>query len=159
DEDSSVQGTSESNTIPTNRLQIIKIDDSEIEIDYTTFYEMIRYIYTGQITFNSTVNPLSIYKIAIKYELSDLKTCAKVELFETLTFQNVTTRLFNDGTHKYPELRSYLVKFLVDNFTAIRETDEFKRVMGSPAEYPHFAELMAEIFALLGPRAADDVSK
>ncbi|CAG8544012.1 729_t:CDS:2 [Ambispora gerdemannii] len=151
-EDTPVQETSGSSTTPTNRLQTIKIDDTEI--NYTTFYEMIRYIYTDQITFNdSTVNPLSIYEIAVKYELPDLRIHAKTEIFQTLTFENVTARLFNDGTHKYPELRKYLVKYLVDNFTAIRETGEFKRVVGSPADFPHFAELMVEIFALLGPTA------
>ncbi|KAG9297471.1 hypothetical protein G9A89_020873 [Geosiphon pyriformis] len=128
-----------------NNPQFIEITD----YDFATFNEFIRFIYTDQVSFENAT-PLSLYEIAEKYNLADLSNRAKVEICQMVTLENATPLLF-ERAYKYLELKNYLVKFIVENFKDIRETKEFKAILGNSAEYPKFAELMAEIFGMLGP--------
>ncbi|CAG8583298.1 1564_t:CDS:2 [Ambispora leptoticha] len=126
------------------------------DFHYTTFLEMLKFLYTNKVTFNnaadSHTSSLEMFRVADKYLIEDLRQRAKTRIFDELSISNAAETLF--GTDwSYPELKDYILKFLVKHFREVRQTEGFKNITANSAAYPTFHETITEIFELLEPNS------
>ncbi|CAG8536562.1 11647_t:CDS:2 [Ambispora leptoticha] len=131
----------------------VRIPDFEPE----TFAEMLRYLYTNEVKFGSTgskTDPLSMFCIADKYLIMELRQRAKIAALKEVNIENVAEGLFNLAW-KWPELKEYYMKLILENFTAVRKTAGFIKIMANPSLYENFTELILEILESLSPLPAD----
>ncbi|CAG8548441.1 11619_t:CDS:2 [Ambispora gerdemannii] len=131
----------------------VRIPDFEPE----TFAEMLRYLYTNEVKFSITgskTDPLSMFCIADKYLITELRQRAKVAAIKEINIENVAEGLFNIAW-KYPELKDCFMRMILENFPAVRKTAGFIKIMASPSIYENFTELILEILESLSPSAVD----
>ncbi|GBB94047.1 hypothetical protein RclHR1_02280020 [Rhizophagus clarus] len=131
-----------------NSHYVINIPD----ISYVTFREMLRYLYTDEISFNNfNCTPLEIFKIADKYLISNLREFARIEINKTLTLNNAMYVLFNEAW-KWPDLKDDVINFIILNFDQVRETVEYKELVSEYKSHPAGIEIMYEIVGKLIPK-------
>ena|SRR5581483_6333441 len=131
-----------------NSHYVINIPD----ISYSTFKEMLRYLYTDEISFNNiNCTPLEIFKIADKYLITSLREIARVEIYKNLTLNNAMYILFSEAW-KWSDLKEDVVGFIVLNFEKVRETVEYKGLASEYKSHPAGIEIMYEIVGKLIPR-------
>ncbi|POG71325.1 BTB/POZ protein [Rhizophagus irregularis DAOM 181602=DAOM 197198] len=131
-----------------NSHYVINIPD----ISYATFREMLRYLYTDEISYNNfNCTPLEIFKIADKYLISNLREFARIEINKTLTLNNVMYVLFSEAW-KWPDLKDDVIEFIILNFDKVRETAEYKDLVSEYKSHPAGIEIMYEIVGKLIPR-------
>ncbi|CAB4441908.1 unnamed protein product [Rhizophagus irregularis] len=137
----------ESESLP-NISYHIKITD----FDATTFYEMLRFLYTNQLRFNHLakhkISPLQVFCIADKYLLTELRQKAKCEVLRDLNINNVAEGLFTIA-YKWPELKDPFLKFFIENVSSVRQTSGFDAILTNPTDYPGFKELFKEILTAI----------
>lgn len=126
----------------------IKITDFEA----TTFYEMLRFLYTNQIRFNHLakhkISPLQVFCIADKYLLFELRQKAKCEVLRELDINNVAIGLFTIA-YKWAELKEPFLKFFIENISSVRQTPGFDAILTNPTDYPGFKDLFKEILTAI----------
>ncbi|KAG9298814.1 hypothetical protein G9A89_015835 [Geosiphon pyriformis] len=121
-----------------------------------TFLEMLRFLYTNRVSFcdskedYSHTTALDMFCIADKYLIDDLRQHAKMEIFKDSNVNDAAEFLFGTAW-KYPELKEQAMKFVVSNFTNVRQTASFKNILANPSEYPAYNDLMNEILEELFP--------
>src|SRR5687767_13711422 len=100
------QGSWSETNIPSRKIKknshyVVNVPD----IPYATFKEMLRYLYTDEISFNDfNCSPLEIFKIADKYLISNLREIARIEVYKMLTLNNAMYILFSEAW-KWPDLK------------------------------------------------------
>ncbi|KAG9285681.1 hypothetical protein G9A89_002248 [Geosiphon pyriformis] len=119
----------------------------------STFKEMLRFFYTNKVEFSkrgttTPTSPLSMYEIAVHYQVEDLKRRAKLALFQRINIATAATYLFGPAA-AYPELKEYLMGFVLKNFEKVRESENFKGIISNPAEHPVYVEIVTELFSHL----------
>ncbi|CAJ0745897.1 16518_t:CDS:2 [Entrophospora sp. SA101] len=130
------------------------------DFHYLTFLEMLRFLYTNNVTFvdkkdekNSHGSALELYRISDKYLIDDLRELAKAEIFKDLNVNDAAEFLFGTAW-QYPELKEQAMKFFVNHFPNIRQTIGFKNILADPSSYPAFIdtfnEALAELFPVTG---------
>ncbi|KAG9304800.1 hypothetical protein G9A89_016830 [Geosiphon pyriformis] len=116
--------------------------------------QMLEFLYTNKISLGNLPTPLktwvSIFSIADKYLIKDLRQISYLKIMDELTVEDVAEILFSSGW-KWDDLKTYLMKFLVKNFTKVRETQGFELIMRNPSAYLNFAEVLSEIHMSLIP--------
>ncbi|CAG8567579.1 1836_t:CDS:2 [Ambispora gerdemannii] len=140
-------------------LLLEKVNHHRFKIEVTdfhhvTFLEMLKFLYTNKVTFNnandSHTSSLEMFRVADKYLIEDLRQRAKTRIFDELSISNAAETLFGtDWT--YPELKDYILKFLVKHFREVKQTEGFKNITSNSAMYPTFPETITEILELLEP--------
>ncbi|CAG8453336.1 12388_t:CDS:2 [Funneliformis caledonium] len=134
--------------IDNNSHYVIKVPD----IPFATFKEMLRYLYTDEISFNNlNCSPLEIFKIADKYLISNLREIARIEIYKMLTLNNAMNILFSEAW-KWSDLKEDVIDFIVLNFESVRETVEFKTLASEYKGHPAGIEIMHEIVGKLIPK-------
>ncbi|CAG8564291.1 14199_t:CDS:2 [Ambispora leptoticha] len=123
-----------------------------MEFHHETFLEMLRFLYTDQVTFDDDKEchrtAFDMFSIADKYFIGDLRQRAKMEIFENLHLDNVAEVLFGEAC-KWGDLKEDVLKYFVENFAQVKETDGFKNILLNPREYPRFSEVWLEIMQLV----------
>ncbi|KAG9304809.1 hypothetical protein G9A89_016839 [Geosiphon pyriformis] len=121
---------------------------------HQTFLEMLRFLYTDQVTFSkrkdSHQTAFDLFAIADKYIVTELRERAKVKIFHELNPNNAAEILFSSAW-KWPDIKEFVMKYVVDNFPRIRKTGGFKKVEGNPRSYPMSSEILVELLSFLVP--------
>ncbi|KAG9300401.1 hypothetical protein G9A89_010025 [Geosiphon pyriformis] len=120
------------------------------DFDPATFLEMLRFLYTDQVSFDeksdSHKTALDLFAIADKYLIYDLRQRAKVKVFKDLNDDNAAG-LFFGATWKWPDLKDHVMKYVVENFKAVRKTSGFKKaILDRSSKYLRFmTDVVSEI--------------
>ncbi|CAG8790461.1 4380_t:CDS:2 [Dentiscutata erythropus] len=133
-----------------------KVNVTDVHED--TFLEMLRYLYTNNLEFDSTSlhkRPLDIFIIADKYLIPDLRQLAKSQIYKDLTVDNAAEILFGQ-VYEWDDLKKDVMKYVVSEFSKIRKTDGYKKVILNNVEFPAAVELMSELIKLLVPEDDND---
>lgn len=103
------------------------------DVAFRTWKALIFYVYTGRISFGPLrsqpptgvssrsgsaghtlmCSPKSMYRLADKYDMKDLKALARTDIQSKITAQNVVPELFSTFASRYPDIRDHLVDFYV----------------------------------------------
>ncbi|CAG8539111.1 5900_t:CDS:2 [Ambispora leptoticha] len=114
--------------------------------------KMLRFLYTNKVEFskraNAPTSPLSMYQIADNYQIDDLKRRARLALFQRLNIQTAATYLFGAAS-QFPELKEFILEFVLSNFEKVRESEAFKTIISDPASNPLYVEIVTELFGKL----------
>ncbi|CAG8481532.1 10657_t:CDS:2 [Acaulospora morrowiae] len=119
----------------------------EIEITdfaYTTVLQMLKFIYTGQLTIGCWDNIWDIYSIADKYLITDLKDVIKRGILEEIKVENAAEILYGKAW-RWPDLKESIMEYTIRNFPSIRKTEGYNRIVKNQSEYPMFLELNSDI--------------
>ncbi|CAG8573889.1 7231_t:CDS:2 [Ambispora gerdemannii] len=80
----------------------------------------------------------------------ELRSICYLKIMDELTVDDAAEILFSSGW-KWDDLKADLMKFVVKNFTKVRETPGFYQIMQNSTLYPNFAEILGEIHSSLIP--------
>ncbi|CAG8500614.1 3893_t:CDS:2 [Ambispora leptoticha] len=129
-----------------------RVFDYEImDTDPTLFLQMLKYLYTGDVIYESSdflKNALDLYGIADKYLLDELREQTAEHIVSSMTVENAAEILFGSA-YKWPELKKVIKKFVVKNFTKISDTSCYEIIIKNRNNYPSFHEINSEILLSL----------
>ncbi|XP_075210633.1 trafficking protein particle complex subunit 12-like [Lycorma delicatula] len=106
---------------PWEKKTEIEIED----IDSATFLAMMRYIYTDEISFKTTLNAALVYKVAHKYDLPNLRTACKTYISSNLTPADVCSILQTLDLYEETELKSTCLKLIKTKTSAVLDSKDF----------------------------------
>lgn len=114
------------------------------DVDPDVFRELLRYIYTDQLTANLNGMAFKLYAAADKYDISTLKSLCRDHLMDKLNWKNAVETLILADTHNDLEMKNQTLRFLCGNRAAkVTKTDSWAKLI---INYPH---LVTEIFQAL----------
>lgn len=114
------------------------------DVDPDVFRELLRYIYTDQLTANLNGMAFKLYAAADKYDISTLKSLCRDQLMDKLNWKNAVETLILADTHSDLEMKNQTLRFLCGNRAAkVTKTDSWAKLI---INYPH---LVTEIFQAL----------
>ncbi|CAG8568009.1 11124_t:CDS:2 [Gigaspora margarita] len=128
------------------------------DIHQETFMELLRFLYTNYVEFDSNSlhrRPIDIFIVADKYLVIELRQIAKSKIFNELTVDNAAEFLFG-VVWQWSDLKSDVMKYVASEFQKVRKTDGFKRIFRNSTDYPAGMEIMSELLKLLVPGEDDD---
>ncbi|XP_075209900.1 BTB/POZ domain-containing protein 6-like isoform X2 [Lycorma delicatula] len=99
----------------------VEIDD----IDPAIFQAMMRYIYTGNFSFETTINAALVYKVADKYYLPNLRTACKIYMSLNLTPDDVCTILQVLDSYDETELKKSCINLIKTKTSAVLDSKGF----------------------------------
>ncbi|EIN07919.1 hypothetical protein PUNSTDRAFT_144407 [Punctularia strigosozonata HHB-11173 SS5] len=94
--------------------------------------------------------PKSVYELADKMGIPELKEAAALCIQNSLTPENVVAELFSDFTGRHPEFQELQIKHVIDHWDEIATTSAMQEVLESPN--PRTAQIMLRLFAGLGKK-------
>ena len=104
-----------------------------------------------------TCSPKSMYRLADLYEHHDLRQLAYESIQSQLGSNNALSEYFSDLSSDYAEIKGLTMKAVLDNWEAVRESDEMKRIQVELEEgklEKRKVALLFELFAKLKPASA-----
>ncbi|CAG8702219.1 12379_t:CDS:2, partial [Dentiscutata heterogama] len=124
------------------------------DFDYQTTLQMLIYLYTDQVDINNCPNVWNLYTIANKYLISGLEMEAKLKILEGMNIDNAVEGLFSNAW-KWPDLKKRFLRYVVDNFLQIRNSQVYKDIVADRSKYPMFLELNSEILLTFVPESVE----
>lgn len=109
------------------------------DMDSNVCEEMIRYIYTGEVT-NISDLVEELVDVADKYDLNDLKNMCENELISDIDIDNVDSLISLADRYRLDNLKKEIIQFFVTNTNNFVKSNEFKKLF---AKYP---DLLSEVF-------------
>lgn len=117
------------------------------DVDPDVFRELLRYIYTDQLTANLNGMAFKLYAAADKYDISTLKSLCRDHLMEKLNWKNAVETLILADMHSDLEMKNQTLRFLCGNRASkVTETDSWAKLT---IIYPH---LVTELFQALNDK-------
>lgn len=118
---------------------VISVDD----VDYTTMYNIVYYLYTGRVNLHlymndedapngypDTANPFLLYRAANMYMLEGLEDRCVQYLQSTCTPENIIERLFDDAECAHHDrIRKLYLEYLNNNFEGIKKTKGWEQML------------------------------
>ncbi|RUP43544.1 hypothetical protein BC936DRAFT_137027 [Jimgerdemannia flammicorona] len=128
-------------SVPTGKAVIVVTDGN-----HEAFLLMLRYLYTGSLDFRGCpeVKAVDLFKVADKYNVGSLRDTMEDCIIDNLTVESVVPILF-DFAYKYTSLRKTCLKFIGDNFEAVRKTGALNELESNPRGWEVYSGLMREI--------------
>jgi hypothetical protein len=82
----------------------------------------------------------SMYKLADKMNIQELKQRAKEHIQKSLTEQNIVWELFSGFTAKYPEIMKMQTEFALQHWGKVKKMDAMKNIFARGSAHPGLAE-------------------
>lgn len=86
---------------------------------------MFRYIYTGNSTFETTINAALVYKVAHKFDLPNLRAACKIYMSLNLTPDDVCTILQILDSYEETELKNSCINLIKTKTSAVLDSKGF----------------------------------
>ncbi|KAL1704586.1 hypothetical protein EV121DRAFT_205447 [Schizophyllum commune] len=130
---------------------------------HRTWKAFVFYLYTGKVAFRklssaedagsvaSSASPLecspkSMYAIAEKAKMDDLRALCIQAIMADITVKNVAQEVFSKFSSKYPEVLEAETDFLVTHLKDSKCAEEVQRVMQNAAAKPHYSTAVAMVW-------------
>ena len=109
---------------------------------------MLEYLYTNQVNWVDKDGSITVglFCLADRYLLPDLRERAKIRIFDELNISNASEIMFG-LVPRYEDLKEYVLKFMVENFEQVSNSQEFKDILSSLVNYPNYNVILSEILA------------
>ncbi|KDN52718.1 hypothetical protein K437DRAFT_162455 [Tilletiaria anomala UBC 951] len=91
----------------------------------------------------------SIYKLADKMNLPELKKRAKAHIAGSLTVNNIVWEVFSSFTVRYPEIRKMEIDFLLEHFAEVKKTAAMKELFMRSVAHPGLAQVWPDLLSKL----------
>ncbi|KAF0429388.1 POZ domain-containing protein [Gigaspora margarita] len=150
--DIEIDGTKSSSKMTINRQYQYSVDIPDF--DYQTAVQMLLFLYTDQVDINNCPNIWNLYTIANKYLITDLEMEAKLKILEGMSINTAAESLFGNAW-KWPDLKKRFLRYVVDNFSQIRNSHGYKTIVANRSKYPMFLELNSEILLSFIPETVE----
>ncbi|OCH92494.1 hypothetical protein OBBRIDRAFT_791246 [Obba rivulosa] len=137
------------------------------DMAYKTWQALVFYIYFGEVAFAplksqagkageqqqawlpSLCSPKSMYRLADKYDLGDLKTRALEDIRSKLSTENIWTELLSRFTSRYPEVQEVQIDFIMKNSTYTLSDIQHWVDLIANGDYPHSNVVLAPLIKRL----------
>jgi len=111
------------------------IDDLEV----STVRSMLIYIYTGRLPTckdesNENLNPIDLFRSAVKFQLNELRDAAKANMLETLKIENAIEMLEVSDQANDSALKEHVYSFIRSNASAVSKTNNWFNIS---KRHPH----------------------
>ncbi|KAJ1033906.1 hypothetical protein NDA16_000114 [Ustilago loliicola] len=83
----------------------------------------------------------SMYRLADKLQIPELKTRAQEELANNLTVDNIVWEVFSGFNAQFPAIRKMETDFLLKHWGEVKRTDVMKSIFSRPAAHPGLADV------------------
>ncbi|KAI4526158.1 hypothetical protein K525DRAFT_189736 [Schizophyllum commune Loenen D] len=130
---------------------------------HRTWKAFVFYLYTGKIAFKKLTSaedagsvtspasplecsPKSMYAIAEKAKMDDLRALCIQAIMADITVKNVAQEVFGKFSSKYPEVLEAETDFLVKHLKDSKCAEEVQRVMQNAAAKPHYGTAVAMVW-------------
>ncbi|GES96717.1 BTB/POZ protein [Rhizophagus clarus] len=124
------------------------------DFNYSSVFQMLNFLYTDQFQLNNNDNIWGLYGIANKYLITELEERVKGKILRGITQSTCAENLFRHAW-KFSILKDEFMKYVVQNFNTIRNTNEFKMIIKNKNDYPMFHQLNSEILLAYVPEEPD----
>ncbi|KAJ3020664.1 UNVERIFIED_CONTAM: Rho- BTB domain-containing protein 2 [Siphonaria sp. JEL0065] len=105
-----------------------------VDFPHKTFQGMLNYLYLEELDPKSTLTDLGLLHIcADKYQILDLMSLTESLISSQMSPANVSGFLFGFA-HQYDSLNTLACQYFVDEFDAVKKTEEFIQVVRKPWE-------------------------
>ncbi|KAF7293910.1 hypothetical protein HMN09_01187300 [Mycena chlorophos] len=123
---------------------------------FKTWKALIYYLYTNKITFSSTsgkavatisdaCSPKSMYRLADKLGLENLKAHSLEAIETRLSTKTVVRETFSAFTSYYAEIQDAHIVFLLERYADIEDDLDSMLVRVAAGEFPHCADVLRKI--------------
>nr|ACD37569.1 speckle-type POZ protein [Philodina roseola] len=126
-------------TFSSQNLKSSSIDFYIDDLDVSTVGAMLLYIYTGRLPTcktetNEFVNPIDLFRAAVKFQLNELRDAAKMKMLETLKIENAIEMLEVSDQTNDVTLKQHVFSFIRSNASAVSKTNNWFNVS---KRHPH----------------------
>lgn len=99
----------------------------------------------------------SMYRLADKLQIPELKKRAQEELANNLTVDNIVWEAFSGFNSQFPAIRKMETDFLLKHWSEVKGTEVMKNIFSRPSAHPGLADIWPHLLSQLefrGPAAA-----
>ncbi|TKY89920.1 hypothetical protein EX895_001217 [Sporisorium graminicola] len=99
----------------------------------------------------------SMYRLADKLQIPELKQRAQQELANNLTVDNIVWEAFSGFNSQFPAIRQMETEFLLKHWSEVKGTEVMKNIFSRPSAHPGLADIWPHLLSQLefrGPEAA-----
>lgn len=118
------------------------------DFNYSSVFQMLCFLYTDYVQLNDNI--WDLYGIANKYLITELEEQIKGKILRGISLKTCAENLFRYAW-RWSNLKDEFMKFVVQNFNAVRNTNEFKKIIENKDDYPMYHQLNTEILLSLVP--------
>ncbi len=101
------------------------------------------------------VSPKSMYRLADKMQLHELKQRAQEDIAKKLTVHNIVWEVFSGFTAQYPEIRKIETDFLLRNWAQVKKSPAMKNIFAHGATHPGLSEVWPHLLSRLEYKAPE----
>ncbi|RIA86371.1 BTB/POZ protein [Glomus cerebriforme] len=127
---------------PNDEMFVYNIEITDF--NYSSVFQMLSFLYTDQVQLNNNNDIWELYGVANKYLITELEEKIKAKIFRGINNTTCAENLFRHAW-KWSILKDEFMKYMVQNFNTIRNTNEFKMIIKNKDDYPMFHQLSTEI--------------
>jgi len=130
------------------------------DFNYSSVFQMLLFLYTDQIqsSYINNDNIWELYGIADKYLITELEHMIKARIFRGINIKTCAEKLFRYAW-EWPVLKDEFMRYVVQNFSTVRNTNEFKMIIANKDDYPMFHQLNTEILLNFVPEIRKEPEK
>ncbi|GAC92490.1 hypothetical protein PHSY_000043 [Pseudozyma hubeiensis SY62] len=101
----------------------------------------------------------SMYRLADKLQIPELKTRAQQELANSLTVDNIVWEAFSGFNSQFPTIRKMETDFLLKHWSEVKGTEVMKNIVSRPSAHPGLADIWPHLLSQLEFRGSGSESK
>ena len=101
----------------------------------------------------------SMYRLADKLQIPELKKRAQEELASNLTVDNIVWEVFSGFNSQFPAIRTMETDFLLKHWSEVKGRDEMKSIFSRPSAHPGLADVWPHLLSQLEFRGASSENK
>ena len=91
----------------------------------------------------------SMYRLADKLQIPELKERAKQELANNLTVDNIVWEVFSGFNSQFPAIRQMETDFLLKHWSEVKGTEVMKSIFSRPSAHPGLADIWPHLLSQL----------
>lgn len=96
----------------------------------------------------------SMYRLADKLQIPELKKRAQQELENNLTVDNIVWEVFSGFNSQFPAIRKMETDFLLKHWNEVKDTEVMKSIFSRPSAHPGLADVWPHLLSQLEFRGA-----
>lgn len=98
----------------------------------------------------------SMYRLADKLQIPELKKRATEELANNLTVDNIVWEVFSGFNSQFPAIRKMETDFLLKHWSAVKGTEVMRSIFSRPSAHPGLADVWPHLLSQLEFRGANN---
>ncbi|CDU25313.1 uncharacterized protein SPSC_05147 [Sporisorium scitamineum] len=101
----------------------------------------------------------SMYRLADKLQIPELKERAQQELANNLTVDNIVWEAFSGFNSQFPAIRQMETEFLLKHWSEVKGTEVMKNIFSRPSAHPGLADIWPHLLSQLEFRGPSSEAK